>query len=178
MINLSLGSWTSYSTSKQSLEKLVPSLAYNSKLKLSSSEKIKLSMKNSQSHHQLKLSQFQLRERKKQKNSHQLRRKKEKRKLQLSNQRTSNGLFPTEIQRTCLNFTWDAKVSTPSTKWKKQLISTQHRVRPSQSASMSSVADSKTLTTQINTYINKWSSQIEKYESQLWTINYELWNIS
>ena len=145
----------SYSILKQSSEKLEPLLACNSRLRPSSSEKIKLSMKNSQSHHQLKQSQFQLRVRKKQQKSHQLRRKKARRKLQLLSQRTSSGLSQTETQRICLNFMLDAKVSTPFTKLKKLLISTHNRVRQFQSVLMSSVADSLTLITQINTYTNK-----------------------
>ena len=88
----------------------------NSMPRLNSSEKIKLSMKNSQSHHQLKLSLFQPKARKKQQKSHQLRRKRERRKPQLSSQRTSSGLFPTETQRIYLNSTLDARVLTPFTR--------------------------------------------------------------
>jgi len=73
-------------------------------------------MKNSPSHLQLKLSLFQLKAKKKQQKNHQLRRKRERRKHQLLSQRTSSGLFQIETQRTCLNSTLDARVSTPFTR--------------------------------------------------------------
>lgn len=154
MINLSSDSWMSFSVLSRSLEKLQPSLASNSSLRLSSSERIKLFMKNFQSHHQLQSNLSHRREMKRLLMSHQPK-KKERRNLLPSSQKTSSGPSPIETPRTCLNSTWAARVWTLYTKWKTLLTSMSIKLKLFPSALTNSVVDSRTKTILTSSCISK-----------------------